>query len=186
MTAIRRQAAEAGGHLAARPDDSWCEGPLATAMAPLGGLILYTGDRLDLQPTSRPQSGSRLMADREAMQAYAAGQPVPAVDAADIKAARELARRVDARRTIEGAIGIDLRLFVEICSPGANVPAIAFRSMLISLLLHLELLNPWLLGGDLEDAVYRVTADFPLAGIERFNLTEFLARLRSEPPRNAA
>src|ERR1039457_640049 len=111
---------------AARPDDSWCEGPLATAMAPLGGLILYTGYRLDLQPTSRAQSGSKLMTDQEAMEAYAAGQPVPAVDAADIKAARELARRVDARKTTEGAIGIDLRLFVEICTPGANVPAIRF------------------------------------------------------------
>lgn len=71
-------------------------------------------------------------------------------------------------------------------APEQTSPRFAFRSMLISLLLHLELLNPWLHGDDLEDAVYRVTADFPLAGIERFNLTEFFARLQSEPPPNAA
>jgi len=121
------------------------------------------------------------MTDQEAMEAYAAGQPVPAVDPADIKAARELARRADTRKTTEGAVGIDVRLFVEVCSPGANIPAIALRGTLISLLLHLELLNPWLRGEDLDGAVYRVAADFPIAGIEHFNAAEFLARLQSEP-----
>jgi hypothetical protein len=43
------------------------------------------------------------------------------------------------------------------------------------------LLNPWLRGDDLDGAVYRVAADFPITGIERFKPTEFLARLQSEP-----
>jgi hypothetical protein len=124
------------------------------------------------------------MSDSGAMGEFAAGAPVPPVDAEDIRRVRQVAREVTRdlpeRGPGEGAIGIDIRIYAERCSPGANVEAVCFRSMLIELLLHLKLLNPWLRGGDLDDAVFRVAADFPIAGIERFNPEEFLARLRLE------
>jgi len=118
------------------------------------------------------------MTDQEAMQSYAAGQPVPAVAPDDIKRFREVGKRLVPEKPAQGSIGIDIRLFAEACTPGANIPAVAFRNYPISILLHLELLNPWRRGDDLDDAVYRVAADFPLAGIERFDPSEFLTRLR--------
>ena len=118
------------------------------------------------------------MADQEAMQSYAAGKPVPTVDPDDIRRFREVGKLVVRDKPAEGCVGIDIRLFSDVCTPGANIPAVAFRSYPITILLHLELLNPWHRGDDLDDAVYRVAAVFPLAGIERFNPSEFLARLR--------
>ena len=119
----------------------------------------------------------------DAVSKFAAGAPVPAVDPEDIRrvrrAAAEVTRDLPERRHDEG-IGIDIRIFAERCSRGANVEAVCFRNMVIELLLHFKLLNPWLRGGDLDDAVFRVAADLPIAGIERFNPEEFLARLRLE------
>jgi hypothetical protein len=43
------------------------------------------------------------MTELEAMKAYAAGEPVPAVDPADIKRARELVRRADVAKATDVA-----------------------------------------------------------------------------------
>ena len=127
------------------------------------------------------------MPDFDAFREFAAGAPVPAVDPADIRRFRERFREImssNPQPAGVGGIGIDHRSFDGWCSPEANLPAVWFRNMVIELLLRLKLLNPWLQGDDLDEAVLRVAADFPIAGMGRFNPDEFLGRLRAESASN--
>jgi hypothetical protein len=109
------------------------------------------------------------MSQSENMKAYVAGAPIPAVDPADIRCVRQclkdFALEHPAPTAQEGANGIDIRLFDQVCSPGANVPAVLLRNTMIELLLHLKLLTPWLRGDDLDDAVLQVAASFPIASL---------------------
>jgi hypothetical protein len=98
------------------------------------------------------------------------GTPVPQVDAQDVKAAWELTRDVERRRPAgsEGAILIATRVVQRVCTPGADVVAVAHRSTVLNLLclLHPEFVAPWMKDGGLEDAVFHAMAQVRMEWME--------------------
>jgi len=59
------------------------------------------------------------------------GEPVPAVDAQDLKTVWEQAKDSMAQQKATG-----LAVYEAMCAPGANVRAVSYRAMLLALLLH--------------------------------------------------
>lgn len=85
---------------------------------------------------------------------YRDGEPIPAVDPEDVKRVWKLIPPWRPGNDQQSA-----------CSPGADVSAVTLRTNMIDTLNTHELLTPWKHGEELDDAVFRVAATFPVHGI---------------------
>jgi hypothetical protein len=67
----------------------------------------------------------------------------------------------------QGSI-IDDRMYKEVCSSGADVQAVWYRTSILGLLQILpdSPLTPWTHDGELDDAVFHVAATFPMKKME--------------------
>ena len=119
------------------------------------------------------------------MTAFAPHEPVPPVNADDLKRVWDvissfagICQNPEAREP-RGAFGIDLRLLEPHCEPGSDVTAVSIRAFLLRGFLKVGLLDDWREGDGLRDTAFRVAATFPIEhGVERLDLTGFLERLR--------
>jgi hypothetical protein len=82
---------------------------------------------------------------------YEDGEPIPPVDPEDVKRVWELIPPWRPGNDQHSA-----------CSPGADVSAVSLRSGMIETLERYTVLTPWQHGEELDDAVFRVAATFPL------------------------
>jgi hypothetical protein len=113
------------------------------------------------------------------------GEPVPVVDPEDIKAAWEVGKGCRKSHP-QGNVAIGIAVFRHACKPGANVPAVTYRTGQIDILrlIQPDVMDP-LLQSKLE-AVLRAAAEIPMewmgVGMVRrglpFDAEEFLRRVR--------
>jgi len=90
---------------------------------------------------------------------YKEGEPIPPVDSEDIRRTWEY----DRTHNPVGTKGWDWLLNRQaVCSPGADVWDVAHRHRMIETLITYKLLTPWHHGEELNDAVFRIAATFPL------------------------
>ncbi len=121
----------------------------------------------------------------------AAGEPVPQVDPEDIKAAWKVGRDIESRHSGGPglhAYAIGVEVFKAACKPGANIPAVCYRGMMLGVLTRhaQEQLAPWVKEGKVDDAVFLAIADVPMewmgVGMERkglpFDAEDFIRRVR--------
>jgi hypothetical protein len=117
------------------------------------------------------------------------GEPVPPVDAEDLKTVFEIFQDAGKRGT-GGAVGVDLEVFKHACKADADIPSLTYRAMMLQLFVShaQEQLAPWTKEGQLDFAVFREAAQLRMewmgVGIERqglpFDLNELLRRLRGK------
>jgi hypothetical protein len=91
------------------------------------------------------------MADITDFKTYADGEPIPSVDPEDIKRFWHVKPPWHTGNDVQSA-----------SSPGADVAAVFRRWAMIDTLTTYNLLTPWQHGEDLDDAVFRIAATFPL------------------------
>jgi hypothetical protein len=90
---------------------------------------------------------------------YAEGEPIPPVDAEDIKRMWEYERT----HTKVNAIGWQwLQGLKAVLSPEAEFSDVSSRHRMITTLIICKLLTPWQNSEDLHEAVFRIAATFPL------------------------
>jgi hypothetical protein len=99
------------------------------------------------------------------------GGDVPIVDAADLESVSNLYRDVASRATTrqsESNPAIGIELLKQVCSLGADVPAVAYRYMMLQLLGHVSGLEeaPWRRLGQLNQSVLKVAARIPMKWME--------------------
>jgi hypothetical protein len=82
---------------------------------------------------------------------YAEGEPISPVDPEDIKSFWKLKPPWGPGNDVQSA-----------CSPGADTAAVYRRWCMIQTLITYKLLTPWQHGEELDDAVFRSAATFPL------------------------
>jgi hypothetical protein len=113
--------------------------------------------------------------------------PVPAVNPADLRSVWELVQETRARFVGTGksdlgdpdpTIGIGVELLVQVCNPEANVPAVWARSVLLGVLVQQGLLTSWQRGAQLDEAVFKVAAVFPIIALDQFDANAFVEQLR--------
>ena len=112
------------------------------------------------------------------------GEPVPEVDSEDLKATWEFHQEVQAEHPGE-QVGIAAGLAQSICTPGADIQAVGYRSSMIWIMTRIapEQIAPFLNDGQPTDAVFRAAAKVRLewlgVGIVRqgppFDVNEFLS-----------
>jgi len=115
------------------------------------------------------------------------GTPVPEVDPADIKTAYTVHSELQARHPGK-SVATGMELFQRLCSPGANLPAVSYRTATIQLLemISPDLLSEWRKNGQIDDRVFRAAASIPLqwqkVGVVRqglpFDAEDFMRRVR--------
>ena len=120
------------------------------------------------------------------------GQPVPEVDPADVKAVWELGRDIEKRHPVKTgelhAYAVGIEMFKAACKPGANIPAIFYRGMMLWMLVrHVQdQIAPWLKEGNPDDAIFRAIAQVPMewmgVGVVRnglpFDAEDFMRRVK--------
>jgi len=116
-----------------------------------------------------------------------AGEQVPQVDPEDVKAAWEVGRDMQTRHP-GGQYAIGVRVFEAACKPGANIPAVCYRGMMLGTVTRhaQDQVSPWLKEGKPDDVVFRAIAQVPMEwmgiGVERkglpFDFEEFMRRVR--------
>jgi hypothetical protein len=105
--------------------------------------------------------------------------PLSPVVADELKRVWDLIRSVIAG----GGTGIASKLISEQCSPGADANAAFFRAALLQYLFDAGLLDDWREGNEPTALVFQVRANFPMEqGVQGFDPTDFIARLRSTEP----
>jgi hypothetical protein len=111
-----------------------------------------------------------------------AGEPVPIVDVADMKAVWAYGRELRAQHP--GGVAVELDVWKQVCGPGADIRAVTHRCQRLGL--WEMLLRPAWTGGDLSENAFKVAARMDLhwmasgvpqkgAGVE-----EFLAEVFAE------
>ncbi len=110
-----------------------------------------------------------------------AGEPVPVVDVADIKAVYAHGRELR-------GLAVEIDVWKQVCSPGADVRAVSYRCQRLGVL-------EWLLraawtGGDLSENAFKVAARMDLhwmaPGVaQKSGVEEFLAEVLLEVQREA-
>jgi hypothetical protein len=113
-----------------------------------------------------------------------AGEPVPVVDAADIKVMWTYGLELKAQHPGGVAVGMDV--WKQLCSPGADIRAVAYRYGMLGLL-EMMLRAAWT-GGELSENAFKVAARMDLVwmpvGVVRnglpFSLEGFLAEVQRE------
>jgi hypothetical protein len=109
------------------------------------------------------------------------GDPLPPVNADDLKRVWDLMRKVIADHGT--GVGIDARIIAQQCAPGGDVNAIFFRAALLQHLLQSGELDDWREGSEPGALVFRVGAVFPMEqGVQGFDPADLIERLRSEEP----
>lgn len=114
-----------------------------------------------------------------------AGEPVPQVDPEDVKAVWEIGQE-SVKENPQGNVAIGLEIFRRACKPGANVPAVTYRTQQIGML---QLIRPDVVDPLLQakpEAVFRAAAEIPMewlgVGIVRhglpFDPDDFVRRVR--------
>jgi hypothetical protein len=122
---------------------------------------------------------------RELFRFGRAGEPVPIVDPEDVKAVWEVGQE-SVKGHPQGGVAISVEIFRHACKPGANVPAVTYRTRKIDMLrlIRPDVMDPFL--QDKPEAVFRAAAEIPMewmgVGIVRhglpFDAEEFLRRVR--------
>jgi hypothetical protein len=111
-----------------------------------------------------------------------AGDPVPVVDPADMKAMREFEQGLKKRHPDE-PFGVGMGLLQQVCSPGADVRAVSYRLNLLAMLeMMLEATYP---GGHVSDHALNIAAEMELTwmpvGVPQksmgFNVEAFLGQV---------
>jgi len=87
-----------------------------------------------------------------------AGEPVPVVDVADIKAVWAHGRELKTRHP-EG-VAVELGVWGHVCGPGADVRAVSYRCQRLGM--WEWLLRPAWTGGDLSETAFKVAAKMDL------------------------
>ena len=123
----------------------------------------------------------------EPFQEILKGGPIPPVDAEDLK--RAWGCYQEAQKRAKGSVAIGFSVLAAVCSPGANISAIWNRHSMLSMLLLSpgHLLDPWRHGEEVDDAVFRIAATFPMEGMQRgvtypgwpLDVDAFIEHLRS-------
>jgi len=85
------------------------------------------------------------------------GEPVPAVDPADIKTVRQIQTEVQARNP-DKQVAIGIEILKHACTPGADISAIAFRAMFPWMINQMA---PQQLAPFTDDAICRAAATVP-------------------------
>jgi hypothetical protein len=87
-----------------------------------------------------------------------AGEPVPVVDVADIKAVWAHGRELKALHP--GGVAVELDVWKQVCSPGADIRAVTHRCQRLGL--WEWLLRPAWTGGNLSENAFKVAARIDL------------------------
>lgn len=114
-----------------------------------------------------------------------AGEPVPVVDAADIKAMWNYGRELNSQTGGRG-VGVDIDIWKEVCQPHADIRAVHHRCSMLWLL-ETMLRAAWT-GGELSENAFKVAAKIdlkwmPVGVVSKglpFNLEEFVLRTQVE------
>jgi hypothetical protein len=114
-----------------------------------------------------------------------AGEPVPVVDAADIRAMWNYGRELNSQNGGRG-VGVEVDVWKQVCQPGADIRAVSHRYMMLWFLERM-LRAAWT-GGELSENAFKVAARMDLnwmpVGVPSnglpFNLEEFLVRTQVE------
>jgi len=95
------------------------------------------------------------------------GEPVPIVDAADLKSVWNFYRQIESEHP-GGGIGVDVELIKRACSAGADIWAVAYRCQMLWLLemCRGDALITWKRSGQFDEAVLRVAAHIPMKWME--------------------
>jgi hypothetical protein len=114
------------------------------------------------------------------------GEPVPQVDAQDLRTAFEISRAA-ANNHPGQRVGVSLEVLQRDCKPGADIRAVSYRLMMLNGFVSIapEHLAPWMEDGQLDDIVFREAAQIPMefigTGVERkgwpFDVAELLRRI---------
>ena len=123
-------------------------------------------------------TGVRKLSEIDALMGKA-GEPVPVVDVADIKAVWAHNRELQAQHP--GGVGVEIDVWKQVCSPGADVRAVAERCQRLGML-------EWLLraawtGGDFSEKTFEVAARMDLRWMapgvaqDGLGVEEFLAQV---------
>ena len=117
------------------------------------------------------------------------GELVPVVDAPDLKSAWNLFRQIESEDP-SGGIGVGMELIKRVCSPGADIGAVAYRCQMLWLLemCRGDALIAWKRSGQFEEAVFRVAANIPMkwmaVGVPQpdlpFGADAFIEQLREQ------
>jgi hypothetical protein len=113
-----------------------------------------------------------------------AGEPVPVVDVADIKAMWTNFRELEAQHP--RGVGVEAGIFKQLCSPGADIRAVSYRCQMLGLLEMM--LRPVWTGGEISASAFKVAASIDMhwmaVGIPQngfpFSLEEFLGEVQRE------
>ncbi len=120
-----------------------------------------------------------------------AGEPVPVVDAADIKAMWTYGRELMSQNGGRG-VAVEVDLWKQVCQPGADIRAVAYRRTMLWFL-EMMLRAAWT-GGEPSENAFKVVARMDLnwmpVGVASnglpFNLEEFLAAAQQEAAQTPA
>lgn len=90
------------------------------------------------------------------------GEPVPAVNADDLKSVWALCPDRESP-LYRGIVGVDSTI-EQACSPGADIDAVIYRCRMLQILEEFrgDLLSRWKQTGQFQDAVFRVAARIPM------------------------
>ncbi len=117
-----------------------------------------------------------------------AGEPVPQVDPADIKAVWTIYADV-ARRHPGKQVAVGAGFITASCRPGADVSAVAYRTGMLQIMAaHPEgPVASWMENGEPDDALFRAAAQTKMEWVDEtgreglpFDINEFLGRARGE------
>jgi hypothetical protein len=119
-----------------------------------------------------------------------AGEPVPAVDPEDLQTAYEIL--TDPAHRPAGAYST--RIFDKACKAGADIPAVAYRAMMLQVLPMVareQIASLTKDDGEFDTTVYREFARFPMTWLPQgssregmpFDVDEFLRRLAANHAR---
>jgi hypothetical protein len=120
------------------------------------------------------------------------GEPVAEVDPDDLKAFWQETRNLQARHPGQN-VGMGLHVMKASFKPGANLPAVWYRSVMIQVLNQVaqEQLAPWVKDEEISDAVFRTMATIPMEWVGHtdreglpFDVEEFFRRLREDGVQN--
>jgi hypothetical protein len=113
-----------------------------------------------------------------------AGEPVPVLEVADIKVMWAHGQELKAQHP--GGVAVEVSIWKQLCSPGADIRAVSYRCQMLGLL-EMMLRAVWT-GGELSANAFKVAARMDLhwmaVGVAQngfpFSLERFLAEVQRE------
>jgi hypothetical protein len=96
------------------------------------------------------------------------GNDLPFVNPADLRSFLAVLRDIRLRFPgQQGVLIVDRDDLKHACSPGADLFTIGYRIAMLQMVADQGLLSPWLPNGELDDAVFKVFATFPIKRLPR-------------------